>query len=479
MQSIDLKTIGFWLGIISFLLVLYLPNPEGLSSEGRVTAAVFLLMGIWWAFEAIPLQVTALMPLILFPLLSVEEIAVISREYMNKVQFLFAGGFIIALAIQKWSLHKRVALNILKFSGLNSRGIVASFMVASAVLSMWVMNTSTAIMLLPVGISVIKVISDTVNDISDNQKFNFQLCLLLGIAYAASVGGIATPIGTSPNGVLIQFASNNYDYDIGFANWISIGLPITLGLGPLIWIFLTRIIFPVNFSATQESKEKLNLMLKELGPMSNEEKKVIVVFLITAFFWIFRQLIDNLPGLSLLDDSVIAITGAVSLFFINESNNKNKLLIWDDVQSGFPWGLIFLFGGGMALAYVVNDSGLALWLASLIPSETYFWIILLTVIVMVILLTELTSNLTTTITFLPVVASVGLNMGIDPLLLILPLTISASCAFMLPVATPPNSIVYASNLIPIQKMVRAGIFINVSSILYVFIISYFLIPNLI
>ena len=479
MQSIDLKTIGFWFGIISFLLVLYLPNPEGLSSEGRVTAAVFLLMGIWWAFEAIPLQVTALMPLILFPLLSVEEIAVISREYMNKVQFLFAGGFIIALAIQKWNLHKRVALNILKFSGLNSRGIVASFMVASAVLSMWVMNTSTAIMLLPVGISVIKVISDTVNDISDNQKFNFQLCLLLGIAYAASVGGIATPIGTSPNGVLIQFASNNYDYDIGFANWISIGLPITLGLGPLIWIFLTRIIFPVNFSATQESKEKLNSMLKELGPMSNEEKKVIVVFLITAFFWIFRQLIDNLPGLSLLDDSVIAITGAVSLFFINESNNKNKLLIWDDVQSGFPWGLIFLFGGGMALAYVVNDSGLALWLASLIPSETYFWIILLTVIVMVVLLTELTSNLTTTITFLPVVASVGLNMGIDPLLLILPLTISASCAFMLPVATPPNSIVYASNLIPIQKMVRAGIFINVSSILYVFIISYFLIPNLI
>ena len=434
MQSIDLKTIGFWLGIISFLLVLYLPNPEGLSSEGRVTAAVFLLMGIWWAFEAIPLQVTALMPLILFPLLSVEEIAVISREYMNKVQFLFAGGFIIALAIQKWNLHKRVALNILKFSGLNSRGIVASFMVASAVLSMWVMNTSTAIMLLPVGISVIKVISDTVNDISDNQKFNFQLCLLLGIAYAASVGGIATPIGTSPNGVLIQFASNNYDYDIGFANWISIGLPITLGLGPLIWIFLTRIIFPVNFSATQESKEKLNSMLKELGPMSNEEKKVIVVFLITAFFWIFRQLIDNLPGLSLLDDSVIAITGAVSLFFINESNNKNKLLIWDDVQSGFPWGLIFLFGGGMALAYVVNDSGLALWLASLIPSETYFWIILLTVIVMVVLLTELTSNLTTTITFLPVVASVGLNMGIDPLLLILPLTISASCAFMLPLS---------------------------------------------
>ena len=479
MRSLDLKVFGFWLGITSFLLVLYLPNPDGLSSDGRITAAVFLLMGIWWAFEAIPLQVTALMPLVLFPLLNIQDIGVISREYMNKVQFLFAGGFIIAIAIQKWGLHKRVALNILKYSGLNSRGIIASFMIASAVLSMWVMNTSTAIMLLPVGISVIKVISDTVNNVTKNEKYNFQLCLLLGIAYAASVGGIATPIGTSPNGVLIQFASNNYNYDIGFANWISIGLPITIGLAPLIWFLLTYVIFPVNFSANQESKDKLDSMLKELGSMSNEEKKVIIVFITTAFFWIFRQLLDDLPGLSLLDDSVIAITGAISLFFINEKKSKNKLLLWDDVQNGFPWGLIFLFGGGMALAFVVNDSGLALWLASLIPSETYFWIILITVIVMVIFLTELTSNLTTTITFLPVVASVGLNMGINPLLLILPLTISASCAFMLPVATPPNSIVYASNLIPIQKMVRAGIFINVSSIIYIFFISYFLIPNLI
>ena len=479
MKSIDLKVFGFWLGITSFLLVLYLPNPEGLSSDGRITAAVFLLMGIWWAFEAIPLQVTALMPLVLFPLLNIQDIGVISREYMNKVQFLFAGGFIIAIAIQKWGLHKRVALNILKYSGLNSRGIIASFMIASAVLSMWVMNTSTAIMLLPVGISVIKVISDTVNNVTKNEKYNFQLCLLLGIAYAASVGGIATPIGTSPNGVLIQFASNNYNYDIGFANWISIGLPITIGLAPLIWYLLTYVIFPVNFSANQESKDKLNSMLNELGSMSNEEKKVIIVFITTAFFWIFRQLLDDLPGLSLLDDSVIAITGAISLFLINEKKSKNKLLVWDDVQNGFPWGLIFLFGGGMALAFVVNDSGLALWLASLIPSETYFWIILITVIVMVIFLTELTSNLTTTITFLPVVASVGLNMGINPLLLILPLTISASCAFMLPLATPPNSIIYASNLIPIQKMVKAGIFINVSSIIYIFFISYFLIPNLI
>lgn len=479
MNSWNIKSVGFWLGLISFIFILIIQNPIGLSTEGRLTLAVFSLMGIWWAFEALPLQVTALMPLVLFPLLGVVEIGVISKEYMNKVQFLFAGGFIIAIAIQKWGLHKRVALNILRLSGLNANGIVASFMLASALLSMWVMNTSTAIMLLPVAISVIKVITDTVKEIDDNQSYNFQLCLLLGIAYSASLGGIATPIGTSPNGVLIQFAGDNFNKDIGFANWIAFGLPVTIILGPLVWYLLTKYIYPVNFKASINAKAELETMLSELGAMTNEEKKVVIVFTFTAFCWIFRQVLDDLPGLSLLDDSVIAMIGGLSLFFINRKDKKEKLLEWEDAQNGFPWGLIFLFGGGMALAYVVNDSGLALWLASLIPSQTYFFIVLFIVITMVILLTELTSNLTTTVTFLPVVASVGLNLGIDPMLLILPLTLSASCAFMLPVATPPNSIVYASGLIPIQKMVKAGIIINLLSIIFLFVLAYFFIPTLI
>jgi len=479
MNSWNIKSVGFWLGLISFIFILIIQNPIGLSTEGRLTLAVFSLMGIWWAFEALPLQVTALMPLVLFPLLGVVEIGVISKEYMNKVQFLFAGGFIIAIAIQKWGLHKRVALNILRLSGLNANGIVASFMLASALLSMWVMNTSTAIMLLPVAISVIKVITDTVKEIDDNQSYNFQLCLLLGIAYSASLGGIATPIGTSPNGVLIQFAGDNFNKDIGFANWIAFGLPVTIILGPLVWYLLTKFIYPVNFKASINAKAELETMLSELGAMTNEEKKVVIVFTFTAFCWIFRQVLDDLPGLSLLDDSVIAMIGGLSLFFIHRKDKKEKLLDWEDAQNGFPWGLIFLFGGGMALAYVVNDSGLALWLASLIPSQTYFFIVLFIVITMVILLTELTSNLTTTVTFLPVVASVGLNLGIDPMLLILPLTLSASCAFMLPVATPPNSIVYASGLIPIQKMVKAGILINLLSIIFLFVLAYFFIPTLI
>ena len=225
MDSFNAKSIGFWIGLILFITVILIPNPEGLTNDGRLTLAVFLLMGVWWAFEALPLQVTALMPLVFFPLLGVIEIGVISKEYMNKVQFLFAGGFLIAIGIQKWGLHKRVALNILKLSGLNASGIIASFMLASALLSMWVMNTSTAIMLLPVAVSVIKVINDTVKEIDKKQSFNFQLCLLLGIAYSASIGGIATPIGTSPNGVLIQFASDNFGKDIGSVSYTHLTLP--------------------------------------------------------------------------------------------------------------------------------------------------------------------------------------------------------------------------------------------------------------
>ena len=215
------------------------------------------------------------------------------------------------------SAYKRVALNILRLSGLNANNIIASFMLASALLSMWVMNTSTAIMLLPVAISVIKVITDTVKEIDKDQSYNFQLCLLLGIAYSASLGGIATPIGTSPNGVLIQFANDNFDKDIGFANWISFGLPVTLILGPLVWFLLTKFIYPVNFKASKAAKRELKSMLNELGSMSNEEKKVVMVFSFTAFCWIFRQLLDDLPGLSLLDDSVIAMMGGISLFFIS------------------------------------------------------------------------------------------------------------------------------------------------------------------
>ena len=476
MNSLRPKKIGFWLGLVVFFLIYFLPNPSDLSTEGKLTAAIFLLMGVWWATEAMPLYATALLPLIFFPLLGIDPIGIVSKEYMNKVQFLFAGGFMIGIAMQKWNLHKRIALNILKFSGLKAKNIVAAFMLTSAILSMWVMNTSTAIMLLPIGISVIAVINETVKDILPRESKNFQFSLLLGIAYSASLGGISTPIGTSPNGYLIQYANDNFNQDIGFISWLAIGLPVTLVMIPIVWVILTSLIFPINIKASPETSEKLKQMLKDLGKMTNEQKKVAVIFSITAFCWIFRKVLDDLPGLDFLEDAVIAMIGGISLFFVSSSAKNEYLLSWEDLQEKFPWGLIFLFGGGMALAYEVNSTGLALWLANLIPSDISPIFVIALIIFIVLLLTELTSNLTTTITFMPVIASVGLNLDINPLLVTLPLTIVASCAFMLPVATPPNSIIFASNLVPVQQMVRAGIFINLISFVYILLLSVFYYP---
>ena len=455
----DSKKIGFWSGLILFFVILLFFNPDDLSNRGQITAAIFVLMGIWWATEALPLPATALIPLVAFPLLGVEQIGVLSKEYMNKVQFLFAGGFMIAIAMQKWNLHKRIALFVLTITGFKSERLIAGFMLASFILSMWIMNTSTTIMLLPIGISIIQAINDSIKNLTEDQKLNFQVCLLLGIAYSSSLGGITTPIGTAPNGVLIQYAFENYNLDIGFIDWFKVAAPFSLVSLPIIWIVLTKFLFPINFSDTGSAKKILIDIEIELGSMTKEEKIISGVFLFTALGWVFRKLIDDLPYMFLLEDAVISMIGGLSLFFL--TSNNRALINWDDIQSKFPWGLIFLFGGGMALAYVVNDSGLAIWLANLVPNEANLVIVLFIVIALVIALTELTSNLTTTITFIPIIAGIGINIGVNPMLLIVPLTIAASCAFMLPVATPPNSIVYASGYIPISRMVRAGIFLNV------------------
>lgn len=475
MEKINFKTAGFYFGLLVFIFVLLIPQPSGLTFNGQVTLAIFLLMGIWWGSEALPLPVTSLLPLILFPIFSVEQIGVVSKEFMNKVQFLFAGGFMIAIAMQKWNFHKRIALTILQFTGIKARGIIAGFMFTSALLSMWVMNTSTTIMLLPIGLSVVVAVTESFNKLSTKEKTNFQIALLLGIAYASSAGGIATPIGTAPNGYLIQFISER-GTDIGFFEWMMIGLPITLILVPFIWFLLTFVLFPISFEAPKGTKSILKNMLIDLGKISHEEKVIGVVFLVTALLWISRKALIQIPIFSFLDDAVIAMMGGLSLFVLRSKNNSKPLLEWSDMEKQFPWGLLFLFGGGMALAYMVSSSGLAFWLAGLIPTETSILVILFCVVLMVVFLTELTSNLATTMTFIPIVYSIGINVGIDPLILTIPLTISASCAFMLPVATPPNSIVYASNKIPISKMVKAGFWLNIFSIFLVLTLVYNLVP---
>ncbi len=475
MNKAAVGKLGFFSGLALFCIVLFLDEIPGLSRSGQITLGVFLLMGIWWATEALPLPITSLLPLVLFPLFGVAEIGVISKEFMNKVQFLFAGGFMIAIAMQKWNLHRRVALTILQYSDLSGKKIVASFMGISALLSMWVMNTSTTIMLLPIAVSVCYVICDTVKNISEKERINLQVCVLLGIAYSSSIGGIATPIGTGPNGFLIQFLAKE-NIDIGFIDWFFIGLPVSICLLPILWIILTYVLFPLRFEANEQAKKPIHNMLKNLGQMSYEEKIVGMIFFLTALFWIFRKMINQIPTFAGLEDAVIAMIGGLSLFFFRSKDKKGSLLEWEDLEKKFPWGLIFLFGGGMALAYAVTSTGLAEWLANLIPLGLGLFVLLALLITLIVFLTELTSNIATTMTFIPIIYAVSIKLGLNPLILMVPLTISASCAFMLPVATPPNSIVFASNLVSIESMVKAGFFLNLFAVAVLIVFGYFYIP---
>ena len=475
MNKAAVSKIGFFSGLALFCMIFFLEEIPGLSRSGQITLCVFLLMGIWWATEALPLPITSLLPLVLFPLFGVAEIGVISKEFMNKVQFLFAGGFMIAIAMQKWNLHRRVALTILQYSDLSGKKIVASFMGISALLSMWVMNTSTTIMLLPIAVSVCSVICDTVKGISEKERVNLQVCVLLGIAYSSSIGGIATPIGTGPNGFLIQFLAKE-NIDIGFIDWFLIGLPVSMCLLPILWIILTYVLFPLRFEANELAKKPIHNMLKDLGQMSYEEKIVGIIFFLTALFWIFRKMINQIPTFVGLEDAVIAMIGGLSLFFFRSKDGKVSLLEWEDLEKKFPWGLIFLFGGGMALAYAVTNTGLAEWLANLIPLGLGLFVLLALLITLIVFLTELTSNIATTMTFIPIIYAVSIKLGLNPLILMVPLTISASCAFMLPVATPPNSIVFASNLVSIESMVKAGFFLNLTAVAVLIVFGYFYIP---
>ena len=475
MKNVTVNRFGFFLGLILFCVIFFIDEIPGLSSSGQITLCVFVLMGVWWATEALPLPITSLLPLVLFPLFGVEEIGVISKEFMNKVQFLFAGGFMIAIAMQKWNLHKRVALTILQYSDLSGKKIVASFMGISALLSMWVMNTSTTIMLLPIAVSVCFVVCETVRGISERERANLQVSVLLGIAYSSSIGGITTPIGTGPNGFLIQFLAKE-NIDIGFIDWFLIGLPVSILLLPILWILLTSFLFPVRFSSNKTAKNPIHDMLKNLGSVSYEEKVVGCIFLLTALCWIFRKMINQISIFAGLEDAVIAMIGGLSLFFFRSKEKKVSLLEWVDLEQKFPWGLIFLFGGGMALAYAVTSTGLATWLANLIPLGLGLFVLLVILISLIVFLTELTSNIATTMTFIPIIYAVSLKLDLNPLILMLPVTISASCAFMLPVATPPNSIVFASNLVSIQSMVKAGFFLNLAAIIVLIGFGYFYIP---
>ena len=477
-MSILRENFGFLLGVTAALVVMLLPTPEGLSLEAHKTAALFLLMGIWWATEAVPVAVTALVPLALFPMLGIVDIQSAANPYANKTIYLFFGGFLIATAIQKWDLHKRIALFVLEYAGSNGASLILGFMLTAALISMWVMNTATTIMLLPIGLAVITVVKETVRGLSEKEMESFQLALLLGIAYGATIGGMSTLIGTGPNGMLAAFMADNYNLDISFVDWMKVGVPLSIVMLPCSWLILTRVIFKVEFETSQETKDLLSSMKQELGKFDGAEFKVFVVFVLTAITWMLRTVLDDINGLEGLSDAGIAMISALFLFLLPSGNKEKKgaLLEWKDAQENVPWGLLVLFGGGLSLANAVQATGLAVWMGNLIPQGISIVLIVILVVTMIIFLTELTSNMATTATFLPVVAAIAIQSDFNPLLVTAAVALAASCAFMLPVATPPNAIVFGSGLIRVPQMARAGFLINVLGILVVSFVAAISVP---
>jgi len=455
-----------------------LPPPETMPLSAWHTAIAAILMAIWWCTEAVHVSVTAIVPLAIFPLLGIGDIKTVAAPYANPIIYLFMGGFVIALAVEKWDLHKRIALTILTSVGKSGPAIVGGFMLASAIISMWVMNTSTTLMLLPIGVSVVKIVSESADELNDTQKHNFQLAVLLGIAYSATIGGMATIVGTAPNAFFVGFMKENGFTEIGFGQFMLVGFPLTLVMLPLAWFAITHIVFPIKFSTSDATRNHLYKLRADLGLMSIAEKRVSVVFASAAFLWMTRPLLNMLSIFSGLSDAGIAMIAATILFLIPSANKNDPYLMKWETMSKLPWGLLILFGGGLSLASSVAQTGLADWIGeSLVVLGGAGTIVLVIVITTLIaFLTELTSNTATTGTFLPVVAALAIGISVDPLIFALPATLAASCAFMLPVATPPNGIVYGSGYIRIPEMVKAGFVLNIIGIVVLSILALIVAP---
>ena len=474
------KKIGLYLGPILFILTRFFLELEGLSDQANAVLASTLWIAIWWITEAIPIAATSLLPIILFPLSGALPLDDTTSSFGHRFVFLYLGGFILALAIQKWNLHKRIALNIIMVVGTNVQKIILGFMVATAFLSMWISNTATAVMMLPIGIAIIKQMKDLKNSPED-ENLIFGKALMLSIAYSASIGGIATLIGTPPNLVFAGIIQEVYNIEISFLKWFQFGFPISILLLAISWIYLTKVAFKFKQNEFNEGKEEINRQLEELGPISYEEKIVLSVFVVTGLAWILRTYLLNkfIPN---LDDSIIALISGISLFLFqanNQEGKNEKIMNWEDAVK-LPWGVLLLFGGGLAIAQGFQSSGLANWIAENLTQLNGFslFIILLVLITAVNFLTEITSNLATTAMLLPILAPTAVILGVHPYILMVGATLAASCAFMLPVATPPNAIVFGSNYLKISDMVRVGILMNIISIIIIFMMVYFILPIL-
>ena len=479
-MKISVSKIGFVLGPLCFILIMLFFNPDDLEFQGKAILACASWIAIWWVTEPIPIAATSLLPIIIFPLSGGLDIKTTTAAFGHKYVFLFIGSFILAIAIQKWKLHKRIALNIINQVGVNKSNIILGFMIATAFLSMWISNTATSVMILPVGLAIISQLKDDPNT-PENENSLFGKALMLAIAYSASIGGMATLIGTPPNMIFAGVIKESYNIEISFFDWFKFGLPLSIFFLFICWFYLTKIAFKFKQKEFSAGKEEIVSQLKGLGKISYEEKTILIVFILTALAWISRSyiLVKIIPN---LDDTIIAVISAIVLFILpsKKSTIKNKLtkiVDWEDAMK-LPWGILLLFGAGMALSQGFDSSGLAIWIGNKLTylSDVPLVILLLILIASVNFLTEVTSNMATTAMLLPILVSLAVVLDLHPYYLLVSATLAASCAFMLPVATPPNTVVFGSGLLKIEDMFKKGLWLNLISIITLTFTIYYVLP---
>jgi len=449
---------GWIIGPAALISTLLFAPPEGLSIAGWRTAGVAVLMAAFWIGESIPIPATALLPLVLFPALGLADIGAAAAPFANPVIFLFLGGFLIALAMQRWNLHRRVAIALLARLGTRPPAIVGGVLLASALISMWVSNSATALMMLPIALSVVQLVP--ARDRALPQLRDFSTVLMLAVAYGATTGGMGTLIGTPPNALLAAYMSDVHEFTIGFGQWMLIGVPVVAIALPCVYLVLTRFMFKLGAEELPGMGEMIASEQARLGGFSRGEIAVAIVFTLTAAGWVLQPLIA--PLIPLVSDTTIAMTGALLLFMIPIDLRRGEFVLsWDDARE-LPWGVLLLFGGGLSLAGNIDRHGLSTYLGGLAGGLDLPIVLVLGITAFgILMLTELTSNTATAATFLPITAALAIGLGQNPLLFTVPTALAANCSYMLPVGTPPNAIVYGSGLVPLPQMARAGVLLNV------------------
>ncbi|MDL2317329.1 DASS family sodium-coupled anion symporter [Desulfovibrio sp. OttesenSCG-928-A18] len=484
--SMNGKWIGFFSGLAVFALILLMPIPAGMKPQAWKVVAVTSLMAMWWITEAIPIPATGLIPICFYPLLGILSAKDAAAPYADEVIYLFMGGFFLAVTMERWNLHRRVALNIIKLVGSSPIRLVLGFMVATAFLSMWVSNTACAMMMVPIGLAVVSEVTGlTASQIKEGSMesgkgdLNFGRALMLGIAFAASIGGLATIIGTPPNAVLVAQIKKLYSYEITFVQWMLFGVPLSVLTLFITWFILTKCLFPTKAFRMGDAGRVIDDEIKALGPMSRPEKSILIVGCSMAFLWIISGFVfKHFEATKMIKDSTIAIGGALALFCWPVDFKKNKFLLSWRTAVRIPWDVVLLFGGGLAIANAFQKTELTVYIANEFTNlqGLHLYLLLTLICVFTITLTEVTSNTATSTLLVPIMGAVSIAMGINPIGPMVAAAIASSYAFMLPVATPPNAVAYGSGCFTIKDMAMAGIWINLACFLLIPIVMYTLIP---